>query len=212
MRAPENIPDIVSPETVSASDQAFRALREQMRELTALTTALGQAFEASSMERRIVTSAVRIAGVDGCSLYRRDGDWLHFRVVKSVTLGLMVVSDFGDDGVFRPVSLLAADGSPSTEAVSARTVAENDVINVSDVSRLPNFDSSRVARFDQRMGYDTRSILSAPVTFRGGQPLGVLQFVNAKNAVGNHVPFSGTHVQLARSLAAMLGMLWTLEP
>ncbi len=81
---------------------------------------------------------------------------------------------------------------------------------MSDGTRVPNCDAYRIAQFDQRMGYDTRSILSLPVSFNGGDPIGVLQFVNAKNVVGNHVPFSSSHVQLARSLAALVGMLWTL--
>ena len=70
MKAPRDLPEILSPETVSASEQAFRALREQLRELTVLCAAMGQAFEPQSMERRIVTSASRMVGVDGCSLYR----------------------------------------------------------------------------------------------------------------------------------------------
>ena len=210
MQAPTNVPEIVSPETVSASEQAFRALREQMRELNALCAAMSQSFEVLPMERRIVTSSARMAGVDGCSLYRREGDQLHFRVVKSTSLGLMAVTDFGEDGVFKPIELADADGTPCRQAVAARTVHEIDVVNISDVTRMPNYDASRIAQFDQRMGYDTRSILSLPVSFNGGDPIGVLQFVNAKNVVGNHVPFSSSHVQLARSLAALVGMLWTL--
>ena len=208
MKAPRDLPEILSPETVSASEQAFRALREQLRELTVLCAAMSQAFEPQSMERRIVTSASRMVGVDGCSLYRTQGDQLRFRVVKSTPLGLMAVTDFGEEGVFAPIALLDADGAPSRETIAARAITDNDVVNVSDVTRLPNYDSSRVAQFDQRMGYETRSILAVPVSFAGHGPLGVMQFVNAKNGIGNHVPFSTTHVQLARSLAMLVGMLW----
>lgn len=211
MKAPSNVPELLSPETVSASEQAFRALREQQRELTVLCAAMGQSFDPLPMERRIVTSASRMVGVDGCSLYRVDGDVLRFRVVKSTPLGLMAVTDFGEDGVFAPVALVDADGSPSNSTVAAHTIAENDVVNISDVTRLPNYDSSRVALFDQRMGYETRSILSVPVGFAGNGPLGILQFINAKNGIGNHVPFSTTHVQLGRTLAMLIGALWSRE-
>lgn len=211
MKAPRDLPEILSPETVSASEQAFRALREQLRELTVLCAAMGQAFEAQPMERRIVTSASRMVGVDGCSLYKTDGDQLRFRVVKSTPLGLMAVTDFGEEGVFAPVRLLDDDGQPSRDTIAARTITDHDVVNISDVTRLPNYDSSRVAQFDQRMGYETRSILAVPISFGDSGPLGVMQFVNAKNGIGNHVPFSTSHVQLARSLATLVGVLWTQQ-
>lgn len=207
MDAPENIPPIVSPETVPASEQAFRRLRDQVAELNGLCAIFREPFDCDQVFRRLVTTAGRLAGADGCTVYRRVGDELRFVVVRSPAIGLIDGDELAKQDAFVPISLT---GESARMSVAARTVLDAEPVNVPDVTRLPDYDASRTALFDRVTGYTTRSLLSVPIVYRGGPVVGVLQLVNAKNAVGNHVTFDGNHTAIAQSVATLAGLVWTL--
>lgn len=205
------VPHVVSPETVPASEHAFRRLREQLADLNGLCAMFREPFDEVGVFRRLVTSAARVAGSDGCTVYRRVGDELHFVIVRSPAVGVVDGGELSKQSAFAPIALHDDDGNPRMDSVAARTVATAEPVNVPDVTRLPDYDASRTAMFDRITGYTTRSILSVPIVFRGGDVQGVLQLVNAKNAVGNHVTFDANHTAIALSVSALVALLWSLD-
>lgn len=211
MQTPDVPKHVMTPDSQAVAEQAFRNLRTQLAELTRICASFSEPYEVENMHRRIVTSARKLAVVDGCTLYRLDGDALHFEVVTSDSLGLLYGSTLGDAPDFEPLPLYDASGALDESIVAVRAVGTKDIVNVADVPNTPGYESSRIKRFDQTMGYTTRSILAVPVSYCGGPVEGVLQLVNAKNALGNFVPFETGHISTARCMAGLIGLMWHLQ-
>jgi HD-GYP domain-containing protein (c-di-GMP phosphodiesterase class II) len=100
---------------------------------------------------------------------------------------------------------------PSIAGFVARSGA---LVNLPDARDIPDDAPYRFdAAFDERIGYQTRSILAVPMTTPGGRTIGVLQLINRKRLVlpdgattgfirKETVPFEPGHESIARSLAA----------
>ena len=210
MKPPRVPASFTTPAKPVASEHAFRELRAQLRELTSICTSFSQPFQTDNLHRRIVTSAKELASADGCSLYRLHGDALHFEVVSTQSLGLLAGATLGEKPDFDPIALRDDDGSEA-ESVAARCVHRKSIINLSEVNKQPHYEGSRTEAFDKATGYETNSILAVPVRYRGGKITGVLQLVNAKNALGAPVPFERHHVETAECMTGLIGLIWHLQ-
>lgn len=211
MKTPNVPKHVMTPDSQAVAEQAFRNLRDQLAELTRICASFTGPYEVENMHRRIVTSARKLAVVDGCTLYRMGDDALHFEIVTSDSLGLLYGATLGDAPDFEPLPLYDDKGALDESIVAVRAAGTNDIVNVADVPNTPGYESSRIKRFDQTMGYTTRSILAVPISYCGGPVEGVLQLVNAKNALGNFVPFESAHISTARCMAGLIGLMWHLQ-
>ncbi|WP_348754753.1 HD domain-containing phosphohydrolase [uncultured Aquincola sp.] len=97
----------------------------------------------------------------------------------------------------------AATGQPNQNYVSVYTAVHNRSVVIDDVYAETRFDLTGTRAFDAQSGYRTVSMLAVPISPRGGQAVGVLQFFNALDRhSGEVVPFDARMVQLVEALAA----------
>ncbi len=142
----------------------------------------------------ILSSVMELAHCDAGTLYLLEGDALRFRILRNDTLKTYS----GADGVLPdlpPVPL-------TPENMCARALLEGRTLHVADVTNSPDYDFSGSARYDAMTGYRTRSMLAVPMRNRAGEPLGVLQLINAMDAHGNVQPFAEETALVLESLAS----------
>ncbi|MDB5820832.1 MAG: diguanylate cyclase, partial [Rhizobacter sp.] len=96
-----------------------------------------------------------------------------------------------------------ATGEPNEHHVSTWVALHNRTVRIDDVYADQRFDLSGTRRFDEQSHYRTVSMLTVPMAPRGGDVIGVLQFINAMDPVnGRIVPFADDLVRLVEALAA----------
>ncbi len=118
----------------------------------------------------ILTHARRITGADAGSIYlvEDEGRKLRFKVAQNDS----VEADFSEFTI------------PVTEdSIVGACVLCGQAVNIADLYDDPTalgrtFRHDR--RFDERFGYQTRSILTTPLRPPGGEVIGVIQLINAK--------------------------------
>lgn len=94
-------------------------------------------------------------------------------------------------------------GAPNLHYVSTWCALHKQSVRIDDVYRETRFDLQGTRRFDESSGYRTVSMLTVPMAPRGGEVLGVLQFINCLDpATGVVVPFPEDCVPLVEALAA----------
>ncbi len=94
-------------------------------------------------------------------------------------------------------------GRPNENYVSVYTALRCRSVLIDDVYSEARFDLSGTRAFDAASGYHTVSMLTVPIAPRGGEAIGVLQFMNAfDRRTGHVVPFPPEMVSLVEALAA----------
>ncbi len=94
-------------------------------------------------------------------------------------------------------------GRPNESYVSVHVALRNRSVLIDDVYQETRFDLTGTRKFDAASGYRTVSMLTVPMAPRGGEVIGVLQFINAIDAeTGAIVPFPAEQVSLVEALAA----------
>ncbi|MDP9045431.1 MAG: GAF domain-containing protein [Pseudomonadota bacterium] len=97
----------------------------------------------------------------------------------------------------------SATGRPNDNYVSVYTAINSRSVLIDDVYAETRFDLSGTRAFDAASGYRTVSMLTVPIAPRGGEAVGVLQFMNAMDPLsGGIVAFDRDSVALVEALAA----------
>lgn len=86
---------------------------------------------------------------------------------------------------------------PINDSVAGAAFAENRIVAIKDASKFPR----HFKRIDQETKITTRSILAAPITYRG-QVLGVLETINKRDGVD----YNGDDVTILETLASLLAL------
>ncbi len=184
--------------------RAHRQEKNRIRqELLARTSRLDLLIESGlmmSMERdrakllkRLLTEAKRLLNCDGATM---------FMVTDEKTLRFELRTR--DDALpAQQIPLYDPLGMANECYVSVYTAIHNRSVLIDDVYSEDRFDLSGTRAFDAASRYRTVSMLTVPISPRGGQPIGVLQFMNAMEpGTGRIVPFSPVIVNLVEALAA----------
>jgi len=152
----------------------------------------------------VLTHARSLTGADGASIYTRDKDReLYFRLWQNASNP----SPSSMEKKLVGVDSIAGYVSRSGEAVvidDAYSIPENAPYRFNPAS-------------DRALGYRTRSLLTLPLTNKGGEVVGVLQLINCKAEAGlplhtpddveRHVrPFDARSRQVAQALAGQAGV------
>ncbi|OGI41253.1 MAG: hypothetical protein A2140_05835, partial [Candidatus Muproteobacteria bacterium RBG_16_62_13] len=152
----------------------------------------------------ILTHARALTNADGASIYTRDtGGTMYFRLWQNATTG-----DAGD-----------LQKTPAGEHSIAGYVARTgEALVIDDVYAIdPASPFQFNPGFDRASGYHTRSLLTLPLTNKGGEVVGVLQLINRKDdpqvrltdrkMVDLHVrPFDAQDRRVAMALAGQAGV------
>lgn len=94
-------------------------------------------------------------------------------------------------------------GEPNDQFVVAYSTLHNQSVVIDDVYSETRFDLSGTKSFSEASGFRTVSILSVPLSPRGGEVIGVLQLLNALDpATGEVIPFAPDLRGFIEALAA----------
>ncbi|MGI9323516.1 MAG: GAF and HD-GYP domain-containing protein, partial [Pseudomonadales bacterium] len=165
--------------------------------------ALSAEKDATRLMEAILLEARSLTNADGGTLYiRTEGDELAFQIVRNDTLGIARGGTTGEVIDLPSVPMYLADGSPNLRHLVSNAALEGRVLNVADAYECADFDLSGTKSFDARTGYRTRSVLTLPMKNHQGQVIGVLQLLNAQDAVGKVIGFAGDLQHLVEALAS----------
>ncbi|HWN66068.1 MAG TPA: SpoIIE family protein phosphatase [Haliangium sp.] len=192
----------------------LRAARKRTAELetlhhdvTGIILPLGAALsKESDLDRlleRIVVEAMSICLADAGTLYLKAADdALRFSIMRTDSLGLALGGATGAPVPYAPLPLHdAGTGMPNHRNAATSAANTRRSINVPDVyDPRARFDFSGAQEFDRKLGYRTVSCLTVPL-LAGGDLLGVLQMINARDASGAVIPFGAYQQQVIESLA-----------
>jgi HD-GYP domain-containing protein (c-di-GMP phosphodiesterase class II) len=184
--------------------------RYELGELIEIARALTTEREIDKLLSLILEKARGITTADAGSIYVVEGDdpdiarrTLRFKLTQNDSLRF-------DSGEF-------------TVPITARSISGNvaltkRIIRLDDVYDLPpGTDFTFDHRFDERIGYRTKSMLTAPLVTQQGEVIGVLQLINKKRDTKTRltapsqvaedvIPFDDGSEQLVATLAAQAGI------
>ncbi len=157
----------------------------------------------------ILLEAKRLCNADGGTLYlRTHDDMLKFMVVRNDTLQIKVGGTGGTsvDVPFPPLRMYD-EGTrvPNHKNVATHVALTGQTFSIADAySEADEFDFSGTMEFDRRSNYRSSSFLNAPLKNVGGEVIGVLQLLNAKDRdTGEIIPFDPSLRMMIESLSAL---------
>lgn len=178
------------------------ALRQRLRELLAIGSALSTERDLPRLLERILETARTLAHADAGTLYRIEGDALRFEVIRNETLGFRMGGHSGTPIDFAPLPLYRPDGTPNHGMVVAHAALTKETVNIADAYDTPGFDFDGTRAFDARTGYRSQSFLTVPMLDGSGAAIGVLQLINARERDGRVRVFDADDQLLVESLAS----------
>jgi len=158
----------------------------------------------------IVSKAQEMTRAEGGTLYltdRRVGDrrerprMLRFAIIRNEPLGIRLGHDGNRQMPFAPLPLVDANNEENHRHVAAHAALIKKVVNVPDVYSAARFDFTGTREFDRKHRTRSVSLLAVPLVNGANETVGVLQLINARDAGGNIVPFSGDAENIASFLA-----------
>ncbi len=173
-------------------------------EVAAWTTKLDMLIENGLMlaMERDRSKLLRHILVEGQALLNCDGATLYL-VTEEKTLRFAIRTRDDALPAFEIPLHDPETGLPNEKFVATYVALHNKPVLIDDVYRETRFDLSGTRSFDQESRYRTVSMLTVPMAPRGGEVIGVLQFMNALDPrTGAIVPFSQDLLALVEALAA----------
>lgn len=176
--------------------------RVLLERLVDLGIAMSAERDTARLMDMILMGAKELSNADGGTLYIRDGEVLHFQILRNSSLDIRMGGSGEPSPSLPPVPLTLDDGTGNHANVASHAVIEQTTINIADAYNDQTFDFTGTHSFDQRTGYRSVSFLTVPLKPRGGQVIGALQLINAQDADGAVVPFSASLARFVEALAA----------
>ncbi len=188
---------IYSYVSVSAAGKLAEAQRQQAENLIRFDNSLARQASVQDMLGMIVISTMIRSGADAGTLFRRDGDQLHFEVARNLTLEShkgRVAAEADFSRVTIPIS---------RQLIAGYVAATGGLLNLADAYHLPadvpyRFDPD----LDLRTGYHTQSMLVVPLVDPDDKVLGVLELINCRGEDGQIVPFTTDRQEMIRAMAS----------
>ncbi|MDH4133187.1 MAG: GAF domain-containing protein [Gammaproteobacteria bacterium] len=202
-----------TPETVYTVVQSAQRLLNQpvaaeaarmLEDVLEIGRALAAEKDLDTLLSLILTHARSLTGADGSSIYTRDRDGvLYFRLWQNASTGAQANAQKTLVGEYSVAGYVARTGE---------TVLLDDAYAIPAEAPYKFNPAS-----DRAIGYHTRSLLTLPLTNKGGDVVGVLQLINRKDRpnvllrtpedVAQHVrPFDARSRQLAQALGGQAGV------
>jgi hypothetical protein len=196
---------------VNAREKRLRMLKEVIPAGVALTVER----DFNRLLETIVVEAQQLFNTDGGSLYIFRTNELEFLLARNDALGIAFGGTTGVPAQLPPLPLYDAEGKPNLKYAAVRCALTKKRVVVDDVyGEHPNgLDLSGAKAFDKEHNYHTQSLLVIPLLDSGGDAVGVLQLINARNEYGKLIPFHPDDVLETLTLlgATALSIYWREE-
>ncbi|MBK6325800.1 MAG: SpoIIE family protein phosphatase [Chloroflexi bacterium] len=193
---------------------AFNSMKQLADDLREVILPLGIALSAEKNFDRlletIVVEAKAICNADAATLYlRTEDERLAFTVMRTYSLNLAYG---GPDAPAIPIAPLPLfmpnSGQPNHNNIATYVALTGQSVNIPDVYNAAEFDFSGTKAFDKQHNYRSISCLTVPL--KNNDVIGVLQLLNAKSVVDDHIiPFTIYHKLVAESLASQAAVVLT---
>lgn len=178
-------------------------LAKRIKELSKIGIALSAEKNLPKLLEMIVDEARRFTNADAGTLYLLKEDQLHFEIMQNDTMGTRMGGTSGNPITLPPVKM-------NKQNVSAYVALSGQIINIADVYEAEGFDFTGPRKYDAATGYRSQSMLVVPMRNHESEIIGVLQLLNAKDLIDNHViPFSAQFEDLTASLASQAAVAIT---
>ena len=174
--------------------QSLAEAREQLASLVENGLLLASERDRDKLLRHILMAGKRICNADAATLYlKTEGGGLRFALRSR-----------SDSLPSTEIPLIDPHtGLPDERHVCTHVALNNRSVLIDDVYVESRFDLSGTRHFDLESGYRTVSMLAVPMAPRGGEVIGVLQFINATDRQnGQVVAFSRQDASFVEALAA----------
>ena len=156
--------------------------QSDMKKLLEMGVRLSTERDMDDLLEYILQCMMDLARCDAGTLYLLKDGALHFRIMRNDTMGTYIGGK-GNEPRLPPVPL-------SRENVCALSLIENRIIRIRDVKNCRDYDFSGPIRYDAMTGYNTQSMLVAPMRSREGNQIGVIQLINAMDRDGRVCDFN----------------------
>ena len=143
----------------------------------------------------ILDKGMEITNCDASTLYLYENDELHFKFMKTLSMGVNRGLD-GEVIDLPPVPM-------KEENVCSYAAIHREVVNIPDVYASSRFDFSGPRQYDSLTGYRTQSQLVVPLANNENELIGVLQLINAMDKNGDLIAFNEAYDIIIRALGAM---------
>ena len=191
----ENLNTLLSSVVEEVSAYAER-LGGQIKKMSDIGRALSGVYDLNTLLEMIVDQARSFTNADAGTLYIVEDNTLRFQIVQNDSLKIRMGGKSGETIPFPPVELKETN-------VSAFVALKGVSVNIPDVYDTDLFDFTGPKKFDQSIGYRSKSMLVVPMRNHDGDVIGVLQLLNATNPANNTViAFSQDYENLSESLAS----------
>lgn len=160
----------------------------------------------------ILQAAKSMLNADAGTLYLATEDKRHllFEIIMNDSLGIMMGAQLGEPIPFDPLPLYGDEDKPNKTMVAAYAAIYKQTINIPDAYTAEGFDFAGTRAFDIKTGYRSQSFLTLPMLNHENELIGVLQLINAKDAVTQEIiEFSPISQRIAESLASQAAMALT---
>jgi len=170
--------------------------QEKINLITQISLDFNHIQDIDLLLEKILTNARMLLNADAGSIYLKHEDALKFSYTQNDTIQRRLAPS--KKLIYNTFSI------PVNNRSIAGFVAMNQkVVNIPDVSLLNDTVSyAWDSHFDRLSDYQTRSLLTVPMTNQRRDVLGVMQLINARNDVGETVSFSPSDEPLIRHFAA----------
>ena len=165
--------------------------QEKLSKLVELGIGLSAERDSTRLLELIIVGAKELTNADGGTLYiRTEDDGLKFETMRTDSLNISLGGTTGKPIPLPPVAMRDEDGNPNHRNVASYAALLGQTVNIDDAYENKDFDFTGTRKFDAQTGYRSQSFLTVPLKPRGGDVIGVVQLINARDAAtGEVIPF-----------------------
>lgn len=169
---------------LSQKSSELEVAQLKLKKIVEAGMALSTEKDSNALCQRILDTAKDLTDADGGTLYlvSPSARELDFNILLNDTLGTRMG---GTSGVPVPAGLKVAlyreNGEENHNNVASHAFLTGETINVLDAYDDDRFDFRGTRVFDEANGYRSQSMLTIPLRPMGGEVLGCLQLINAKD-------------------------------
>ena len=191
-------------ETLAVRKQQLEQTQDKLARLIDLGIAMSAERDSNRLMEMVLLGAKELTNADGGTLYiRGDDDRLHFQILRNDTLNVALGGTSGNAVTIPPVPMFDDEGHANHRNVVSHAVHEQVTVTIDDAYDSNTFDFSGTRVFDERNGYRSKSFMTVPLKPRGGDVIGALQLINARQPGSDEViAFSPEIQRFIEALAA----------
>ncbi|MBB53608.1 MAG: diguanylate cyclase [Magnetovibrio sp.] len=167
--------------------------------------ALSAERDTNRLMERILLEAKDICKADGGTLFlRTEDDALKFEIMRNDSLDIALGGTTGKEITFPPLRIYDLETGEENRKNVATWVAISGIsVNIPDAYEAEDFDFTGTKKFDEGMGYRSKSFLTVPMKNSQDEIIGVLELLNAQGTRPGEVISFSTEIQpLIEALAS----------